>query len=220
MSSWHRVQNTVILSGELSPEFDVPGCLSDIGDAQDLELVINSHGGDAITGLALLDGLRGRVGRARIVGTCASAAWLPILSAKTIACDPRARLMIHGPAICRFGFKSALEDAAVMCEVVGEKMIAAFVARGVPAEIVAPMITDEKDHWLTPSQAFELAIVDEILPTPERAPTDPEDVTLPPREDSKVALALELLNALGDIKTDRRKFAAELNRWLDLRVRQ
>lgn len=78
-----------------------------------VDLFINSVGGDATEGAALMAEVQrhGKV-TARLQGICASAATLPAIASQAISMHPAAVFMIHEPACTAFGSAEVLRGVA------------------------------------------------------------------------------------------------------------
>ena len=72
--------------------------IDEIGDARDIQLSIDSSGGDSVTANKLYDAIRGRTSLA-VITRCSSAAVPIAMAAKRIVCFADAKFMIHPPRL-------------------------------------------------------------------------------------------------------------------------
>ena len=127
-----------------------------------VELVVNSPGGCAFTGAALMAALEahGNV-TVQVVGLAASAASLAIMGAARIVMHDAAHLMIHDPSSFSIGPADAHRKAADTLDKVAATYARAYArATGHPVERVAEWMKVET--WLTADEAVALHFADEI----------------------------------------------------------
>lgn len=125
-------------------------------------LFINSPGGDAFEGAALMAEVErhGNV-TVHVQGIAASAATLPMVVAKRVIMHPAAMIMIHEPSAFTFG---TADEHRVGAEAL-DKMTGIYAeayarATGHPAARIAAWMKDET--WLTADEALELRFCDEV----------------------------------------------------------
>jgi ATP-dependent protease ClpP protease subunit len=104
---------------------DVERMLAGVPDEEQIEIVINSPGGDAYEGLAIANYLKSRPNRvvARIVGLAASAASLIALAADEVVMMPGSALMIHEPFTIASGTADDLREAAELLEEINDRLV-------------------------------------------------------------------------------------------------
>lgn len=127
-----------------------------------VDLFINSVGGDATEGAALMAEVQrhGKV-TARLQGICASAATLPAVAAQTILMHPAAVFMIHEPACTAFGSADALRSVAeTMDKLTGIYAAAYAEATGNALDLIRAWM--QAETWLTAEEAQELNFCDAI----------------------------------------------------------
>ncbi len=125
-------------------------------------LIVNSPGGNAFEGLAVMDELarHGRV-TARVVGLAASAASVLIMGAKTIIMAPEAFLMLHETSGTATGTARALARSGEAIDKVDARIAAAYSKRsGLPEDEIRAMMAAET--WLTAAEAVEKGFADEV----------------------------------------------------------
>lgn len=135
------------------------------------ELVINSPGGCAYTGAALMAEVErhGRV-TVRVRGLAASAATLPMVAAWRVLIHPAAMVMIHDPAALTGGTARDLRAAADGLDKIAGTYAEAYARHtGHPAATVRAWM--QAETWLTAAEAVELGFCDEIEPDSTAAPT-------------------------------------------------
>lgn len=128
-----------------------------------VSVVINSPGGDAFEGAAMLAELRDHPGRVTVTirGIAASAASLIAMGAAEIVMDPAAVMMIHDPSAFTIGPARAHRQSAEMLDKLGGVYAAAYAARtgNRLADVVAWM---EAETWLTAEEAVALGFADRV----------------------------------------------------------
>lgn len=97
-------------------------------DGEDVEMYINSGGGDVWAGSEIYTALREYSGNttAKVVGVAASAASVAMCGAKTVMMSPTAQVMVHRSATVAAGNKNRLDQASQMLNSVDEGMLNAY----------------------------------------------------------------------------------------------
>lgn len=97
-------------------------------NGDDVELYINSGGGDVWAGSEIYTILREYSGNvtAKVVGVAASAASTAMCGAKTVMISPTAQVMVHRSATVAAGNKNKLDQASQMLNSVDEGMLNAY----------------------------------------------------------------------------------------------
>ncbi|WP_339271404.1 head maturation protease, ClpP-related [Paenibacillus sp. FSL K6-1330] len=97
-------------------------------NGEDVEMYINSGGGDVWAGSEIYTALREYPGNitAKVVGVAASAASVAMCGAKTVMMSPTAQIMVHRSATVAAGNKNALDQASQMLNSVDEGMLNAY----------------------------------------------------------------------------------------------
>lgn len=130
-----------------------------------VDLFINSPGGDALEGAALMAEIQrhGKV-TAHLQGICASAATLPAIAAHRIVMHSAAILMIHEPASTVCGTSDILHAAGEALEKLTDIYSAAYAsATGNDQALIRAWMKAET--WLSAEDAKELNFCDEIEAT-------------------------------------------------------
>lgn len=126
------------------------------------EIVINSPGGDAFEGSAILAEIErhGRVS-VRIEGVAASAASLIAVGGASIVMHAAAVMMIHEPASISWGSSGVHRKSAEVMEKLTDIYARAYSrATGNPLELVKQWMADET--WLDASEAVALNFADQV----------------------------------------------------------
>ena len=155
---------TFHLSGDLGANGVTSAALAEFLRAHpgDVVLEINSPGGDAMEGAAMMSEIErhGRV-TARVSGIAASAATLPMVAARLVIAHPAAVLMIHEPAVMDGGTADELRQSASVLDKLSSIYAAAYSRHtGHPVDRIAAWMRDET--WLSAAEAVELRFADEI----------------------------------------------------------
>lgn len=129
----------------------------------DIMLRVNSGGGYATEGAAVMAALQAYPGRvtARIEGIAASAASLLVMGADEIVMTPGALLMIHDPAGVTLGNSDQHRRAADKLDRMADTYAAAYAARsGRPADEVRDLMRAET--WMNGEEAVALGLADRV----------------------------------------------------------
>ena len=168
------------------------------GDAQVLNVYINSPGGSVFEGRAIMAELARFNGKtiAHIDSLCASAATSVALSCNEVRMSEGAFFMIHNASGMAWGDKAALRETANLLEKVEGSIIADYVtATGKPVEQIAAWM--DAETWFTAQEALDNGFIDSI--TPAKQSTDakntwnlasyanaPKELSAPPIENKQV----------------------------------
>ncbi len=150
-------------SGENTTSPGFRKALAAVGHVDEIDLRINSLGGDVWQGVAIHNLIRTHPATviATIEGVAASIGSLIAMAADKIRIPANAQIMIHLPRGGEFGNADAMRSMAVRLEQVTESMISTYTARsGQTREAVAEMMAAET--WLTADEAVRLGFADEI----------------------------------------------------------
>lgn len=132
---------------------------------EDLEVYINSPGGSVYAGFEIYNILSEYQGKItiKIVGLAASAASLvsQIKKAKVMM-SPVSQMMIHRASAKAEGNKNIMDDVSQALKITDETIAGAYVAKsGQKIESILDLM--DKETYLSPEQALELHLVDEIM---------------------------------------------------------
>lgn len=141
---------------------NAPGC--------DIEITINSGGGDVVEGFALIDfifGLRKKGHKITITayGMAASMAGVILQAADVRQMGSNAILLIHEGSLGAVGNFGEVEDRVKLMELFHEKILDLFVERSVP-KVTKAFIRKRwarTDWWISSEISKELGLVDEII---------------------------------------------------------
>lgn len=125
-------------------------------------LYINSPGGDAMEGAALMAEVeRHGAVTVHVQGIAASAATLPMVAAREVIIHPAAMVMIHEPSCWGGGTADELRDVAAALDKMSVTYAEAYARHtGHPVARVAAWMKAET--WLTAAEAVELRFADRI----------------------------------------------------------
>ena len=140
----------------------------DAADGEEVTLLINSPGGDMSVGLEIRSMLRRYTGKttALFQGLGASAATLAATGCQGIQSEPGALLCYHNPAGGAEGDYRAMRRSAEALRNARDCILEVYTARGggkTREELVSLM---DKDIWISPTQAKEYGLIDEVVGLP------------------------------------------------------
>lgn len=130
---------------------------------QDVEIVINSGGGDVYAGSEIYTALKEHDGNVttKIVGIAASAASIIAMGGRVLI-SPTAQMMIHNVSSIVRGDHRAIQHEAEVLKEYNRTISSAYrLKSGLEEDILLEMMN--KETWLSAKQALELNLVDEIL---------------------------------------------------------
>lgn len=133
-------------------------------NGEDLEVIINSPGGDVFSGSEIYTLLKGYDSNVitRIVGVAASAASIVAMAGKKVMMSPTAEMMIHNVwSTARGDYKDMEHEAQVLKDYNGTTANAYMIKSGMSKEDLLAMM--DKETWLTPEKALEYKLIDEIM---------------------------------------------------------
>lgn len=128
----------------------------------DIELRINSPGGNAWDGIALYNVLKGYDGKvtAYVDGIAASAASIIAMGADEIVMGQGSQLMIHQASGVAMGTAEDMLATAEVLESVTSQMIGVYESRtGLPLDEITAMV--EAETWLDADKAISLKFADQ-----------------------------------------------------------
>lgn len=140
--------------------------LRSLGNPQNINVRINSVGGDVFAATAIYTMLRDHPANVtvKIDGLAASAATIVAMAGNTIKAPSNALMMIHNPLLVLFGAYNAddMEKMADVLDTVKESIINAYVAKtGRDRKELAKMM--DKETWMTAEEAKGEGFIDEIM---------------------------------------------------------
>lgn len=149
---------------DITAPMDIQAALEAAG-GEDVTVLINSPGGDMAVGLEIRSMLRRYGGKttALFQGYGASAATLAATGCQVIQSEPGALLCYHNPSGGAEGDHRDMRRAEEALRNARDCVLEVYAARGgtkTREELIALM---DKDIWITPTQAKEYGLVDEIV---------------------------------------------------------
>ncbi|HAB93368.1 MAG TPA: peptidase [Lachnospiraceae bacterium] len=140
---------------------DVLKALED-ADGEDVDIDINSGGGDVFAGSEIYSAIRAYKGNINIhvVGLAASAASV-IACAAHSDIAPTAQVMVHNVSSYAGGDYHDMDKMSKILKQANRSIAAAYVAKSGMSEADALDLMD-KESWITASDAVEYGLIDEI----------------------------------------------------------
>ena len=133
-------------------------------DADQINVHINSYGGEVAEGLAIYNSLRNHPARVRTVcdGFACSAASVVFMAGDERVMNPASLLMIHNAWTSASGNAKELRKAADDLETISSASAEAYKARvNIPEEHLADLMDSET--WITPADAVAWGFATEVL---------------------------------------------------------
>jgi len=190
--------------------------LEQIGEGTGLEFYINCNGGNCGNAFAILERLTGRADVATIHGRAVSAAYVIALTANRIVMTRGSHITIHAPVITVAGQRPRILLAAEDLDELTAKLSATLSdRRGIKHKTCYSWYADGADHVFTAEQALAAGLIDEIIEPPQMAASSAAfSIDETPTDDGRASLLMELLSALGTIRTaDPDRLRRELFVW-------
>ncbi len=176
MASWYRIKAEgsgpaiVYLYGTVGQDWwgegnsalDFAKELDDLG-GRDIELRVNSEGGDVFEGYAIYSALNRYQGRitAYVDGLAASAASFLIMAADEVVMGEPAFLMIHNSWTFAIGNADELRDVSDRLDAIDGQIVGIYERKsGKSADDIAGAMAAET--WFTSEQALEWGLIDRI----------------------------------------------------------
>ncbi|KAA8750106.1 head maturation protease, ClpP-related [Paenibacillus sp. UASWS1643] len=131
---------------------------------QDVEVYINSPGGDVWAGSEIYTALREYTGKtvAKVVGVAASAASVGMCGADTVLMSPTAQVMIHRALSVARGNKDQMDQAGQMLDSVDEGIINAYEQKtGKSREEIMGLM--KKETFFNAQEAVANGLADEVM---------------------------------------------------------
>lgn len=158
------------------------GLVKNLEEAEgDLELHINSKGGDAFEGMAILNTLKNYTDGEKVAivdGFCASAATLPLFAMDKVKAHPTTMFCFHKSGTMAFGHATDLRKAADDLERIDGVVTDLYMTKfkGSREELDSVL---EEDRLMSAEEALLLGLIDEIITEvePEKEETEPENKT-------------------------------------------
>ena len=149
---------------DITAPMDIAAALEAAG-GKDVTLLINSPGGDMSVGLEIRSMLRRYPGNttALFQGYGASAATLAATGCRTIQSEPGALLCYHNPSGGAEGDFRDMRRAAEALRNARDCVLEVYTARSSAKTREELMALMDKNIWISPTQALEYGLIDEIV---------------------------------------------------------
>lgn len=139
---------------------------------EDVEVIINSGGGDVYAGSEIYTALRSYSGqvRVKIVGIAASAASVIAMAGNHVEISPTAQIMIHNVSSGAYGDHKALAHEAGVLEGFNESIASSYMAKtGKTLDELLELM--EQETWFTAEKAVEHGFADGVMFAVDVAPS-------------------------------------------------
>ena len=133
-------------------------------NGDELEVIINSGGGDVFAGSEIYTTLKSYAGNVtvKIVGIAASAASVIAMAGNKVIMSPTAQLMIHNVSSRASGDYRDMSHSADVLKNANETIANAYrIKSGMSQEKFLDLM--DKETWMTAQQAVENGLVDEVM---------------------------------------------------------
>ena len=159
---------------DITAPMDIQAALDEAG-GRDVTLLINSPGGDMSVGLEIRAMLRRYPGKTTAIyqGWGASAATLAAAGCQTIQSEPGALLCYHNPSGGAVGDHRDMARAAEGLRNARDCILEVYTARGGTKSRDELIELMDKDIWISPTQAKEYGLIDEIVGEAQEPEEDP-----------------------------------------------
>lgn len=128
---------------------------------EDVELIINSGGGDVFSGSEIYTSLKEYPGNinVKVVGVAASAASVIAMAGDDIKMSPTAQMMIHNASSLAFGDNREMQTAYGMLTTANKAIANAYIAKtGKPEQDIIDLMNEET--WFSADTAIEQGFAD------------------------------------------------------------
>lgn len=148
---------------------------------RNIDVRINSNGGDVYAGIAIFNAFLNSKASIRIFvdGIAASMASVIALCGKPVQMSKYARLMLHSVSGGCYGTKEELESTIKEIEALENSLAVMYSEKtGMTPEAIKETYFDGKDHWLTADEALQLGFIDGIYDAdpPSKPNPTPEEI--------------------------------------------
>lgn len=163
----HKIKGDIISWN--SSIWDFNYMMKSVKDDEEIDLSINSYGGDAFIGIDICNTLKDHPGPVTITitGIAASAASVICMGADKIRAHANTMLMVHNAQTFAAGDAKKLRKAADNVEKVSQAVLKSYTNR-VDEDKMKKLLDDET--YFTAEEALALGLIDEIIDA------DPEEV--------------------------------------------
>ncbi|BDH62315.1 hypothetical protein MTP04_24450 [Lysinibacillus sp. PLM2] len=156
----HKIKGDIISWNSSIWDFNYK--MRNVKEDEEIELEINSYGGDVFAGIDIMNTLRGHKGNVTVIitGIAASAASIICMGADVIKAYSNTQLMLHNAWTIVAGNAKQLRKRADDLDSIGESVLASYTHR-IDAEKAKKLLDEET--YLSATKAKELGLVDEIV---------------------------------------------------------
>ncbi len=149
--------------------WDFNNKMKSIKDDEEIDLSINSMGGDVFVSIDIMNTLRAHKGHVTVTipGIAASGASVMCMGADTIKAYSNSQMMVHNASTYAFGNAKALRKRADDLESIDESVLASYTHR-IDVDTAKELL--DKETFLTAKKALEYGLIDEIIDS------EPEEV--------------------------------------------
>lgn len=135
-------------------------------DASEINLFINSPGGNVMDGLAIYNALRSHGAKinVKVMGIAASAASFIAMAGDHIAMPENTFMMVHNPMSYAFGNANDMREVADTLDKIGSSLVGIYVSRsGKPESEVKALL--DAETLMTATEAKDYGFADEVTAT-------------------------------------------------------
>lgn len=131
----------------------------------EVDVEINSPGGDVFAGLAIYNGLRasGKKINVKVLGLAASAASLVAMAGDTIEMPENAFMMIHNPWGFAMGGADEMRNTADVLDKIGTGLVSTYAKRTGKTDQEITALLDA-ETWMTAQEAFDAGFATSVTP--------------------------------------------------------
>jgi ATP-dependent protease ClpP protease subunit len=166
-SSWFFEGNT---------DKGIKAILDNLGNKEEIDVVINSNGGDVFQGIAIGNLLKANSAKINIIinGVAASAASIIAMAGDTIQIYPNAQLMIHRASTWAEGNVDVFRQTADQLESIDKSVKASYQSRfnGTDDELENLLVAEK---FMDAETALKYGLVDEIIDATPITPLQEDD---------------------------------------------
>ena len=131
----------------------------------EVDVEINSPGGDVFAGLAIYNGLRasGKKINVKVLGLAASAASLIAMAGDTIEMPENAFLMVHNPWGFAMGGADEMRNTADVLDKIGMSLVSTYAKRTGKSDAEIAALLDA-ETWMTAQEAVDAGFATSVTP--------------------------------------------------------
>lgn len=134
-------------------------------DGPEIDVEINSPGGDVFAGLAIFNGLRasGKKVNVKVIGLAASAASLIAMAGDTIEMPENTFMMVHNPWSFAMGGSEDMRATADMLDKVAASLVTTYANRtGKSHDEITALL--DAETWMTAQEAVDAGFATSVIP--------------------------------------------------------